>query len=120
MDLSHLPLWASLLLLLGFVTRVTRLIVWDSITQPIRTKLGNASWAGATANQDGSINRSRKNKVYAFFAELTSCVWCSSVWVGAFAVLGLQAFGDTTWFNLVTLAASLSFVASWILISEPE
>lgn len=115
MDLTHLPLWATLLLLLGLITRVTRLVTTDTITQPIRTALTSRTWEGVTANPDGTFEKTRKNKVCGWFAELTDCNWCSGVWVAAAATVSAQLWADTQAWNLVALGATLAWAAAWIL-----
>lgn len=119
MVLTDLPLWATLLLLLGLVARVTRLVTTDVITEPLRNKLHvygvNRDYS---AEKQAYVGGKASQKLAHFASKLVHCDWCSSVWVGAAAVLSAHWWADTQAWNLVALVASLSFVASWILGKE--
>jgi hypothetical protein len=110
----------SLLLLVGLTARVTRLAVEDLITAPIRNKI--AAYANKGREWDFAKVKMSPGKplqrVAEFFAAVLNCTWCASVWIGAAAVLSWDAWGDTKAWNLVALAATLSYVTGWLANRE--
>lgn len=120
MNVADLPLWATLLLLLGLVARVTRLVVEDSITQPIRNKmhLYGIKDRQYDVNKQSYVGGTKKQQVVKWLSELVHCPWCSSIWIGTGAVLSAHWWADTTAWALVALIASVSYLASWILGHE--
>lgn len=84
------------------VLRLNRLVMTDTITAPVRRWLA----------EKPSL------RVAAFFTELLSCVWCTSIWTGAAVAGALVGFGLVDlgpWFvvwPLLTLTYSL--VSGWI------
>lgn len=92
----NVPLWVTLLLALGSTARITRLIVADTITAPLRTKVMTKYGADSK------------------LATLTSCTWCMSTWVSLPVALLAYAIGDTGWFVIPALALTLSYATSLI------
>jgi hypothetical protein len=86
----------TFLLILGLTARVSRLVVADLIMHPVRAWLYDLG-------QDGS-------KVGGFLSDLSSCVACTSVWVGAAATYVGYNWGDSPWFWAPALAASVSYL----------
>lgn len=100
------------LLTLGLVARATRLIVRDSITQPIRDwfyrqSVESLEWDIATASWK---HVPWQNKVAKFVHQLTDCDWCTSVWVSAGAFTAAYHWGDNKAFFWIAAAASASYL----------
>lgn len=95
-------------LALGAVLRLTRLVVEDSITRPIRDRLDRAS-----VRKDG-----RPRRLVAFLAALTSCSWCTSVWVAFGALAPVWARYGYDWVLYPFAALSVSWLVgiavSWL------
>lgn len=94
-------------LALGATLRLSRLVVEDSITQPVRT------WLESRAHQPGHTR-----PLTAFLAAVTDCVWCTSVWV-AFGVLApVYAFQGYPWWTYPLAALTVSWLTgiahSWL------
>lgn len=118
--------WLTLLILALAVSRLSRLIVHDSITEPIRawvwkrwpgssTEFGDSEVhngilaTGVDVFRADSMETPGTRAWYAtrprFIGELISCHWCLSVWV-AIVVWGAWCFyHDLQWF-LVPFAFS--------------
>lgn len=72
--------------------RLTRLVVEDEITQPLVEHVGRAIHAGY-GTEAGD-----------WYARLTTCPWCSSVWIGA-GVVALRALCPRLWGPVARLLA---------------
>lgn len=84
----------TLVLALGAVARLTRLVNFDVIAEPLRLGFVNIF--------------AHKAKALDFIM----CPWCVSVWV-AFVVAPLAYFfGDTAWFVVPALVLTCSHVAA--------
>ncbi|MCF8610049.1 DUF1360 domain-containing protein [Gordonia sp. HY285] len=83
------------LLTVGFIIRLTRLLVADQITYKLRARI--------------VVKLGPDNPI----AYLVTCSWCLSVWTGA--GVGLAAFwwGDTRWWFVMTLAGTASLLTGW-------
>lgn len=116
MDLSNLPLWVTFLLTLGLVLRVSRLVVDDTITQPLRNKLHAFGISGReySLEKQDYTGGTLCQKSARWVSKLVHCTWCTSVWVSALAVLSADAWSDTKAWNLVAAAATLSYLTGWI------
>lgn len=80
-------------LLIGATVRLTRLIVADTIMEPIRRRLHG--WLGY----------------------LAECPWCASVWVGG-GVFAAAHFAPDTPVLAVSGALTASLVAGWAQLGE--
>jgi hypothetical protein len=72
----------TILLMLGLATfRITRLIVYDKITEPLRRPFFTEV---EEVNDDGSIDiyiRPKDKGIRRWVGELFSCHWCTGIWV---------------------------------------
>ena len=102
--------WFTFMILATATFRLTRLVVDDTITQPIRTaieiratvKLRNAASTWLEVDQERPWFW---RKMYA----LTSCHWCVSIWMGAL-VVALWHY-QRSWFQFVCYVLALSTVS---------
>ena len=92
----------TLIVLMFAVARVTRLIVDDKISLPLR------QWVLAKSGEDG------------WFFYLVSCPWCMGVWVAAAmtTITYLDPFPSSIWAVTLTFLA-VAQIASVILTFEP-
>lgn len=85
-------------------TRAVRLVVADTLTEPLRLWIVRRSQARAA--RVGS---------HAWLAKLVTCPWCSSVWIGFFVVLAVEVSKWTRSLSLAVLAIlALSLLATVI------
>lgn len=82
MVLVTIPIWLQLLLYALAVTRVTGLIVADSITESLRDRA--LAWLD-----------DRPATLGAYIALLISCFWCTSMWVSIFAASLIWLWHDS-------------------------
>lgn len=85
----------AVILTAGLIVRLTRLIVADQLTKPLRTRL--VLWLGP------------KHPI----AYLAACSWCMSIWVGAAVCTAAYWWGDSHWWLLAALAGTASLIAGW-------
>jgi hypothetical protein len=94
--------------------RLTRLIVSDSITDPIRKRL--LDHAKRLAFQNATANQNRPtpydSNVYGKFWNLITCPWCLSIWF-AIPVIALTKLVPGVW-QYPALGLTLSAVAGLI------
>lgn len=110
-SLTRVPDLITLILAVGAAARITRLVVADTITDPLRT------WALPR------IARSRAERLRIAHGEpatpptglrgalvtLLTCHWCTGVWVaGALTPLALSA-GGALWFILPASILTVSY-----------
>lgn len=89
---------------LGAVLRITRLVVEDAITAPVREAIERRA-------QPRRSSSGGRREPWAFLAALTGCSWCTSVWV-AFGVLApVWSWYGYDW-RLYPLAA---LTVSWVV-----
>ena len=107
-----------LILALG-VSRLTRLVVHDSITESLRTWVFYRYPASDTQFGDSEVHNRIKytglldtgvevlqgdGAWYAtrprFIGNVISCHWCFGLWVGIIAAAGYWLYPDLTWFAL--------------------
>lgn len=74
--------WLNLALLIAASFRLTHLIVFDSIMEPVRTALGRVRFVG----------------------EVVTCYWCCGVWVSA-ALVGAHLLWPAVTFWVVLIFA---------------
>ncbi|MGP7817244.1 DUF1360 domain-containing protein [Niallia sp. 01092] len=74
-----------LLILASF--RITRLMVYDTITEFIRNIVLEEITEKNEAGQDEIYYVPKSGKVRSFFGELISCYWCTGVWSAIFLTL---------------------------------
>ncbi|QOC56013.1 membrane protein [Gordonia phage Clown] len=80
-------------LAIGLIIRLTRLIVADTITHPLRARI--VVWLGPTHP----------------IATLVCCAWCMSVWIGAaIATLG-YLYTEGPWWQWIGIAGTASWLA---------
>ena len=72
--------------------RLTRLVVSDEITQP------------AIEHVSGSVQAAWGKPAREWFDRLTSCAWCSSVWIAA-GVVTARAVAPRAWAPVARLLA---------------
>jgi hypothetical protein len=81
------------LLILGLASfRLTRLIVFDKITEWIRTPFFDEM---EEENEDGGIEVyyvPKKTGVKKFLGELLSCYWCTGIWASVIVVVSYYLF----------------------------
>lgn len=90
----------TLIVLMFAVARVTRLIVDDKISLPIR------QWVLAKSGEDG------------WFYYLVSCPWCMGVWVSAAMTTVTFLWDSPVWSALLVFLA-VAQLASTLLTFEP-
>ncbi|MFJ4960247.1 hypothetical protein [Streptomyces sp. NPDC088739] len=95
--------WIIAALALGTVLRLSRLVVEDAITQPVR---------------DALARRARACRLAAFLADLTACVWCTSVWAAFVVLAPVYAIQGFPWWTYPFAALTVSWVTgiahSWL------
>lgn len=100
------------ILALGLTARFTRLVVADSITAPVRNKIG--TYANTGIGWDFETQRSTgltvPKRIARFVHELLSCEWCFSVWAGAGALWTADRWSDTYIWQFVAYTGLLSFL----------
>lgn len=74
-----------LLVLASF--RITRLMVYDRITEFIRRLVLEEVTEKNEVGEDVVYYVSKSGKVRGFFGELISCYWCTGVWSAIFLIL---------------------------------
>lgn len=76
--------WYMFMLLAFAVFRLTRLIVFDKITEPFRSLfLDDVEVKG----EDGTVTtyvKPKEGAIRGFFGELLSCYWCTGIWCTIF------------------------------------
>lgn len=90
--------WPFVLLALACF-RVTRLIGWDSISEPLRRRLTGYTDQGAPTISDAQ--RSKHGKARVYVSTLLRCPWCIGTYVC------LAAYGLWLWHPIVALALSV-------------
>lgn len=102
------PLWAWLLVDTLATYRLTRLVVKDTITQPVRRRIVDLADRHDGKPFGGPLAPLANGPV-RLAAELVTCPWCSAVWVAA-AVVALTYLFAFAWslaaFGLVCAAAA--------------
>lgn len=96
-----IPVWLQLVIYALAVTRVTGLVVSDSITEPVR---------------DWIIDHldDRPATLGAAIATLITCPWCAGMWISLAAAPLVWFLGDTPVMLIGALALALSQVAGMI------
>lgn len=92
------------------VYRLTRLIVLDTVTAPLRARLG-APWQIKSTEPGHVLTRPGKGFRYKLW-ELVNCFWCVSIWI-ALGVMLLTRFWPDGWQYLAFLLAG-SGVAGYL------
>ena len=103
----------TLLLLLGLAAfRLTRLIVYDKITEPLRRPFfQEISETGADGEQE--IYLVPKEKGFTgWIGQLLSCFWCVGIWVSLF--LSVLYLGGWFWGNFIILVLAIAAIGSII------
>jgi Protein of unknown function (DUF1360) len=96
------------LLTLGAIARLTRLLVEDTITAPLRNALHY---------------RAGRSRAWAWLSDLLGCQWCTSIWVAAALAGAHWLWHDTTPFLYIVAGLTASHVtalaASWLDAAPP-
>jgi len=101
MTLMTIPVWLQLLIYTLAVSRITGLVVSDSITEPVRDALIN--WLDDRPATLGS-----------FVAELIQCPWCAGMWVSLVVAPLAWYWGDSPIMLIPALALAFSQVTGAI------
>ncbi|QPO17090.1 membrane protein [Gordonia phage Lilbeanie] len=83
----------TVILTIVAVARLTRLVVADAITYPIRARI--VLWTGEESR----------------LTYFVTCSWCVSIWLGAGVAAAAYWFADDRWWLYVVLALAASYVA---------
>ena len=78
--------WMELLLLVLATFRLTRLLVFDRITEFLRMLVLDETLEKNEDGEDEIYYVPKAGKVRGFLGELISCYWCTGVWSTAFLV----------------------------------
>ncbi len=78
--------WMELLLLVLATFRLTRLLVFDRITEFLRKLVLDETLEKNEDGEDEIYYVPKSGKVRGFLGELISCYWCTGVWSTAFLV----------------------------------
>ena len=92
-----IPAWLQLLIYALAVARVTGLVYADTITEGARDAL--IGWLD-----------DRPKTLGAFLADLITCPWCVSIWLGAIAAPLVWFWGDSPVMLIPALALAFSQV----------
>jgi len=76
--------WMELILLILASFRITRLFVFDRITEFIRNKFLKEVEEMDEAGHPEIYIVPRSGKIRGFIGQLISCYWCTGVWVAIF------------------------------------
>jgi hypothetical protein len=90
--------------------RLTRLIVFDKITEFIREPFFDVF---KEENEDGVIEEyylPKKTGVKKFLGELLSCYWCTGIWASALIVVGSEL--SPTYSSPIILILAVAGIAS--------
>lgn len=111
-----MPDLITLILAVGAAARITRLVVADTITAPLR------DWALPR------IARSRKDRDHiaqtgqaqpprglrAALITLLTCHWCTGMWVAAAIAPVAWIYGHTTWFALPAAVLTIAYAVGFL------
>lgn len=111
------PHRVALVLIVGLaVARITALIVFDAITEPIRHRLfllsppvefgdGELSWY-TTVDRHGDPLPASMYRTKGWFGQLVSCYHCVGVWVSASVALAMAFLPAYAWPVVITAAVA--------------
>ena len=104
--------WLNLVILALTTHRATRLVVEDTITEPMRRRIqARATTTQRNANGTWLVTDPEKPWIWRKAYELTACQWCVSVWAGG-ATVALAHF-EGSWFKYAAYALAFSTLAGW-------
>lgn len=96
------------LLTLGAIARITRLLVEDTLTAPLRRAV---------------VKRAGTGGGWRWLSDLLGCQWCTSIWIAAAGAGAHWAWHTTTLYLYVVAALTASHVvalaASWLDAPPP-
>ena len=112
--------WLTLTIYALATYRLTRLVVDDSITAPIRewlrshgyVTLEKVDYMGAVVETKIDVRKGIAGHVSAWLFELSTCHWCTSIWTGGLTVA--MAYWQGSWWKYVCTALAFSSVAGTI------
>lgn len=90
--------------------RLTRLVVHDTITEPLRAAIEARSVA-VEPNPDSPVGRLVDVQPWAFLRDVTDCGWCTGVWMGA-GVVAARTLAPRAWRPVAT-ALAMAAVAGY-------
>lgn len=104
---------AIILLVYGLaVARVTRLVVADVLTKPLRERIIDWSYMRAFPHfRDYTVAERRMyrgERDVPALAYLITCPWCSSIYIGLLAAPVIYFWGESPWLLVPALALALS------------
>lgn len=107
----------TFLLALGAAFRLTRLLVEDTIAEPIHAFLARRASPGISA-KDGS--GTLPSPIAAWFHDLISCYWCAGFWIASATTLAAAQLGSSDWFLYPAAALSLSSLIGIVATVLPD
>jgi hypothetical protein len=100
----------NLLILSLACFRLTRLLVFDKITEFIREPFFNEI---KEENEDGEIEvyyLPKEKGIKKFIGELLSCYWCTGIWASA-GIVGIALFYPSLSFPIILVLAVAGFAS---------
>lgn len=111
----------TFLLALGAAFRLTRLLVEDTIAEPIHAFLGRrASPESVTPFTNKAAAVLPAARIAAWFHDLISCYWCAGFWIASGTTLAAARFGNSDWFVYPAAALSLSALIGIVATVLPD
>ncbi len=105
-----MPFTLGVLLVCVATYSVTRLLIADTITDPLRARLER--WAAeGIADLDRHRTPTRKSRIGAWLVELATCGWCAGMYVGL-------ALSLCWWAALPSLPAPLFWVPTVAFVAR--
>jgi hypothetical protein len=109
----------TFLLALGAAFRLTRLLVEDTIAEPIHAFLARKA-SPKISIELGGPDHTTKTRVSAWFHDLISCYWCAGFWIASATTLAAAQLGSSDWFLYPAAALSLSSLIGIIATVLPD
>ncbi|MCF7619321.1 DUF1360 domain-containing protein [Bacillus sonorensis] len=108
--------WFLLILFSLAVFRLTRLVVFDTITAPLRSLFHEEVEEKNEAGQVETYIVIKGKGLRAWIGELLSCYWCTGVWCTAFLLVFYALIPDVAeWLILLLAIAGLAGVMETIV-----
>ena len=85
--------------------RLTHLLVFDTIAEPLRRWVSAAPAQGTGAAYGYPPGRTRHGPIRAFLATLVQCYWCAGVWVSAGLLLSYLSWPSPVMKGLLLILA---------------
>ena len=94
------------------VARLTRLVVKDAITSPVRDAIEARSVEVRLLCGPGLPSESVDVQPWAFLRDLTDCSWCTSFWIAG-GVVTARKVAPRAW-TPIAYGLALAAVAGWL------